>query len=286
MSLPVSSPVSPAARAAAAPPEDPPGTRSRSQGLLVGAVDVVVALEVGEIVGNVGLAEDDRPGREQPVDRDRVRLRDVAAKLGRPPGGGKPRDVVGILDGHGQTVERPPHLAAGERRVRRPGPFAGPLEVEHHDCIEVRVEPIDPGDEVIEQLEAPDSAAPEDRRRARSHSERPVSIRPLLVLAGAARTRSAGMGGARRRPDRQGVRWLPRTPRVRPGLIVKRMASQGVRPGNLMEAANANPHLAAGRAPARRFDRPNAPGLAAPSAACGPPPRNPGASWTLRDESR
>jgi hypothetical protein len=35
MSLPISSPVSPAASAAAPPPEEPPGPRSRFQGLWV-----------------------------------------------------------------------------------------------------------------------------------------------------------------------------------------------------------------------------------------------------------
>ena len=62
MSLPSSRPVSPAATAAADPPDEPPGCASRSQGLFVVPKTGLWSASPG-VGGQVGLAEDDRPSR-------------------------------------------------------------------------------------------------------------------------------------------------------------------------------------------------------------------------------
>ena len=43
--------------------------------------------------------------------------------------------------------------------VHRPRRLACPLEVAHHDGIQLRIEPLDPRNEVVEQLQAADRAA-------------------------------------------------------------------------------------------------------------------------------
>src|SRR5690606_30216616 len=49
-------------------------------GVVRGAVDLVVALPVGERLRHVGLAEDHRAGGEQALDRDGVAVRNVVAQ--------------------------------------------------------------------------------------------------------------------------------------------------------------------------------------------------------------
>ena len=180
----------------------PAGDKLEIPGVVGGAVDRVVALEVGQVVRDVGLAKDDRPGREEPVHGHRVRRRDVVAKLRHTPGGGKSLDVVGVLDGHRHAVKGSPDLSAGERGVRLAGAGAGPIEVEHHDGVEIGVEALDPDDVVVQQLEAADPPLPDLRGEARCALKGRFHTACLLGLYSfgwRARLRRAGAGRCPRR---------------------------------------------------------------------------------------
>ena len=122
------------------------------------AVDRVEGLPVAEPHRHVGLAEDHRARRQQPVDRERVRLRPVVPQLRQAPGGRQPGDVERLLDRHRHPVQGPPDLAPRQRLVRRPGAPARPVRVEHHDGVEVRVEPLGPCQVELQKLQAADPA--------------------------------------------------------------------------------------------------------------------------------
>src|SRR5262249_60834910 len=89
-----------------------------------GAVDGVVALIVRQVDRHVGLAEEHYSRRQEAIHGERVARRQIVLELGHASGSGHAHHVVGFLDGHGHAVERPPHLLAGERAVRRAGPLA------------------------------------------------------------------------------------------------------------------------------------------------------------------
>src|SRR5262245_54462812 len=61
MSLPASSPVSPAASAAAEPPEEPPGVRATSHGLLVVPYTALKLCQSASIRGTLVLAKSTTP---------------------------------------------------------------------------------------------------------------------------------------------------------------------------------------------------------------------------------
>jgi hypothetical protein len=146
MSLPASSAVSPAARAAAEPPDDPPGARERSQGLLV-----VPA-----------------------IDEDRVGGGPAAPVGGNAPGRRQARDVERFLDRDGQAVQRAPRPPPGQRAIGRAGAPARGLDVAHDDRIEGRIVLLDPRQVEIEQLVAADLLLADVRGESRGRTERDV----------------------------------------------------------------------------------------------------------------
>ena len=145
----------PAASAADEPPDEPPG-RPRPVPRIVGrAVNVVVALPVAQDEGHVGFAEDDGPGALEARDRERVLFRDKIPGGGYAPGGRQSGDVIRFLDRDGHAEERPA-LAARQGRIGLPGRFAGAREVTHRHGVEIPVEALDSGDELVGQLESRD----------------------------------------------------------------------------------------------------------------------------------
>ncbi len=136
MSLPASRPVRPAARAAAAPPEEPPGDRPRIPGIVGRAVERIGGLPVGEERGHVGLAEDDGARPPEALDRYRVPLGFVPFLVGEPPGRGQATNVEGLLHGHGHPMQRPQLGAALDRDIRLLGVVIGSLKVHDDDGVE------------------------------------------------------------------------------------------------------------------------------------------------------
>ena len=62
-------------------------------------------------------ADEHRAGGAQPLDRERVALRDEVLERGRPGGGGEPAHEVAVLRGVRDAVERTERLAAGATRI-------------------------------------------------------------------------------------------------------------------------------------------------------------------------
>ena len=118
------------------------------------AVDVVVALEVRQVERHVGLAEEHHAGGLEPLHAQCVLTRHVVLEWWIAPSAGHAGHVVGFLDGHGHAVQRPPHLALGERRIGclRPLPRAG--LVHGDDRVQLRVEAPHPLQVTVEKLGA------------------------------------------------------------------------------------------------------------------------------------
>ena len=154
-------PVRPAASAAAEPPDEPPGVRDRSHGLLVDAVDLVVALPVGEVQRHVGLAEQGDAGIDHALRHQRVLLGDVVLEGGIAPGRGQARDVERLLDGHRHAVQRPQLLPRLDRLVGRPGPLARALDVGGDDGVELGIVGFDPLEIEVQKFEAADLLLPD-----------------------------------------------------------------------------------------------------------------------------
>jgi hypothetical protein len=91
--------------------------------------DLVGALVVGEVGRHVGVAEDYRAGRTKPCGDGSVVLGDPV-EIGRADGGADPGDVVAVLQGHWDAVQRTPDVASRQSGVGCRGPLAGPVGVE------------------------------------------------------------------------------------------------------------------------------------------------------------
>ena len=96
--------------------------------------------EVGPL-GQVGLADDHRPGRAQPGDQEGV-ARFGAEQGGRTRRGRHARHLDVVLDQHGNALERPPRAARGARRVAGRG-LGGRGRVHRDDRVQGRVQPLD-----------------------------------------------------------------------------------------------------------------------------------------------
>jgi hypothetical protein len=117
-----------------------------------GAVDVVVALPVGEHQRHVGLAKDDGAGALEAGDREGVLLRHKALGRHDAPGRRQAGDIEGFLDRDRQAEQRAA-LAAAERGVSRLRRLTGAVEIVHHDRIDFWIERLDAGDDVIGKLD-------------------------------------------------------------------------------------------------------------------------------------
>ena len=116
----------PAATAAAAPPEEPPGTRARSHGL---RVVKNAEFSVDEPIANssmLSLPSSTAPAVEQPRDHGGVVGRHEALQDLRAAGGADPARAEHVLDRDRHPVERPERRAGREsgRRLPRRGASA------------------------------------------------------------------------------------------------------------------------------------------------------------------
>ena len=136
-------------------------------GVVGGAVDRVVGLEVGQVQRHVALAEDHRASRLEPVDHQRVRRGGVRLARQVAPGGGLAGQVEGFLHRHRQAVQRAPELAFGQRAVGGTRTLECGLAVVDHQCIQRRIEAVDAFEIGLEQLDTAHLAfAQRDRHRA------------------------------------------------------------------------------------------------------------------------
>ena len=126
-------------------------------GVVGRAIDVVVALEVGEPDRDVGLAEDVGAGCRQALHRQRILVSDVVAQLGDAPGGRHAAKVVAFLDGHRHTVQRTHCLPAFASRIGRIGACAGAFAVLLDDGVERWIEATDAGQKMFEKFACADS---------------------------------------------------------------------------------------------------------------------------------
>ncbi len=122
MSLPSSSGVRPAA-SAALPAVLPPDMPRQVPGIVGSAVYGVVALEVGEPLTDVGLAEYHRPRRAKPPNRDRIGVGAMVLAAGTPAVDGSPCTSIDSLMVIGSPRSGPaaPRDAARRRRPRPRG---------------------------------------------------------------------------------------------------------------------------------------------------------------------
>jgi hypothetical protein len=81
-----------------------------------------------------------------------IRGGDVPGKARDPPGGGESLDVVGLLDRHGDAVEGARRVAGGDRLVGARGRGERPVEVAHHDRVDLGVVFLDALDVKFGQL--------------------------------------------------------------------------------------------------------------------------------------
>ena len=121
-SEPVASGTMPAARAAAAPPEEPPGPWAWSNGFSGRAEDGVGGVAAPGELGGVGLADDDAAGRPQAGDEGMVVVGGRVVGVERRAVGGAVADgVLGVLDAEGDAGQRPGVVAGGDALVEGGG---------------------------------------------------------------------------------------------------------------------------------------------------------------------
>ena len=146
--------------------------RDADDGVLGGAVDGVVALPVGQEQRHVGLAEQGDASASEPLDRERVLGRDVVLVGGHAPGRRRAGDVERLLDRHRHAVQRAPDLAAGEGGIGFHGARSGGLGIHPDDRVQRRIEPLDPREIQVEQLQAADFFVPDHLGELRRRLER------------------------------------------------------------------------------------------------------------------
>ena len=112
----------------------------RSQGvpwIASGAPQTIVGdARVGEL-GCVGAADDDRPGREQPIHDPRVRFGDDVALGPRTESDAVPSPWRGVLDGHRHAMQRTVTLA------QSPCPIEGLVGPDLHEAVQLRLNLVD-----------------------------------------------------------------------------------------------------------------------------------------------
>lgn len=124
------------------------------------AVKRVVALEVGEVGRDIGLAQDHRARGLEPLDHHAVARGDVVLELDMAPGGRQSGDVEAFLDRHRYAEQR----LVAPRHGHRPRGFARAVEVGDHHGVDVGIELLDLGDGALDRLQWGTLAAPHRRR--------------------------------------------------------------------------------------------------------------------------
>jgi hypothetical protein len=114
------------------------------------AIDRVDALPVGQVDRHIGLADDDRARRLQPLHQQRILQGDLVLEARMAPGGREPGDIEALLDGHRHAEQRlvkPPG-----RGVHRLGCGIGGLEIRHREGIDGAIAFLDPSDRRVDRL--------------------------------------------------------------------------------------------------------------------------------------
>ena len=78
-------------------------------------------------------------------------------------------------------MQRPPHLAARQRRVGLPGMLAGAVGIQHNDSIDARIELVNVFQVVLEKLQAADLSVTDQLRQLNRRLERHVRHVPSLL---------------------------------------------------------------------------------------------------------
>ena len=121
-----------------------------------GPIDFVEALEVGQVQGHIGLAQEDSTRGLETRNAFGILRRDIVLELGYPPGRGQVGHVVGLLDRHGHAVEGAQRPPLGKRLVRTICLRPGAVEVAHHHRIDLSIKTLDAFDIEIGQLAGAD----------------------------------------------------------------------------------------------------------------------------------
>ena len=119
-------------------------------------VDLVIALKVAQHDGYIGFSEHHGAGAFQTLYNHGVFLGNVVFPGRITPGGGRARDVVGLLNGHGYPVQRAPVFPTGQRGIGRISPRPGPVADLEDDGVDGRVQPINPFQVVFQEFAAGD----------------------------------------------------------------------------------------------------------------------------------
>ena len=142
VSVPVASGTSPAATAAAEPPDEPPAIRAASHGLRTAPKTGFSLADPMANSSQLSLAEADGAGRGHALDHGRVERADVVGQHpragGRPPATGDEDVLVGYR--HAEQRRRPPSAPAraivGQPLVGLPAPAPGQLGLDVEEGIE------------------------------------------------------------------------------------------------------------------------------------------------------
>ena len=119
---------------------------------------------IGELV-QVGLAEQHRAGALEALDRGGVEVRDPVGKERRAVGGGDPSGGVEVLDRDRDAVQRPAMVARHDRRLGRARRLARAVRGHPDVGVEARLEPLDPAQHHLGQLDRRELAGGEARRQ-------------------------------------------------------------------------------------------------------------------------
>ena len=166
MSVPSSKLLMPVATAAAAPPDEPPGTRLVSHGLLVVPNSALNVWTSPDHSGTFVRPSDHHAGVAQPADRGRVLGGDVVGELQRATGRAPTGHLVGVLQRDRHAVQRAELVAAGHRGVGGVGRRPGPVGVQGDHGVDRRVDRLDAGELLVEELAARQLALRRWRRPA------------------------------------------------------------------------------------------------------------------------
>ena len=164
------------------PPDEPPGVRPRSHGLLVVRRSRCSSASRRGWIGTLVLPRMTAPAALRRVTATASSCRHPALERRYAPGRRQAGDVEGFLDHHRHAEQRP-SLAARQRRVGRLGGLAGAVEVAHHDGVELLIERLDARDDVVGELDGGNLPRPQRSDKvlggaivplARGLSSRPV----------------------------------------------------------------------------------------------------------------
>jgi hypothetical protein len=115
------------------------------------AVDLIVALPIGEPDWNVCHAKHDRAGGLEPLHWKAIGFGPPIPKIRVAPGCRQAGDRELLLDGHRQSKQRPT-LTTRERGISIVSCRACPVEVAHNDRVDLWIKRLDARNRVVDKL--------------------------------------------------------------------------------------------------------------------------------------